>query len=179
MPEVCPVRHLQQDYTWVIPRRLAAELTKLREFMISQLVIQIIDRRRRHLSGSLQKSKKQIGARLSLGLNRSQLKIYCRLCTSMRNAHRRSAVALGPENPGKTSQNLGNPTKTCQNWFLNCCYFLQVSCFLLQVSCTKPHRALSGALYRSDPYTIVTPTLFLCVANNCCFENRSNALMAL
>ena len=88
-----------------------------------QLVTPIIDATRATcLGAAFAGNLKLIGVRLPLGLNWCQFKIHSCLCASMRNAHRRSAVALGPAKPGETSQNLGNHPKTAKNWFLNCCH---------------------------------------------------------
>ena len=100
---------------------------------------------------------------MPLGLNLRQFIIHGRLCESMRNAHRRSAVSLGSAKPGETSQNQPKPSKTCQKLvseLLSRCHVLSITwpfhglnSNILQVNCTEPHRVLPGALLRSDPYT--------------------------
>ena len=71
---------------------------------------------------------KLIGASLPLGLKRSPFTIHLCLCTSMHNAHRRYAIALGTTKPGGPSHNQPQPAKTCQNWFLYCFHVLSVTC---------------------------------------------------
>ena len=111
-------------------------------------------------------------ARLQLGLNRNQFKNYCRLCASMCNAHRPSAVDQGPAKPGNSREKPKNSAKLFFrhiSWVIWPLHGLEGQFCMCAAHCPEP----IGSFLEPSEGLILTTTSLWFVANNCCFEIRS------